>query len=711
MKKFSLLFLFLVLSVNGFAQYKHVSIKDLQYVSDERLQAGDDKSSFYKGDTVTVTGIVVVPPVNSKGELVLVAGTRLQAYIVDTAAAARGEWAGMNIMLASTDAPVAATFRVVDTTEVITVSGVIDEYNGQTQLNLLPNAEMQIAEGPSTRPEPVEVTIADLQAGDKGVLTTGEKFEDMYVIIKNVSSSDRNSTVSAAGAVFYINDGKGNKIQIFSRSRYFQKSLNNYVPPADGSTIEYVKGIIFQYNNVYEIVPVYPEDVKIGASASYAPEISNIRRDQVTVGYNQPVKISAKIKDIDGTISEAKVFYHINGGASKSAVMTKNSPTDSIFTGTIDGLTDSSLVDYYIRATDNMDISSINPRDTVKGNYFYLVLNRPLTIQDVQYSPFGSGYSAYNNYHVSISGIVTADTSTIQGDGGSVGARVYMQNGKGPWSGIWLYGTDIIKVKRGDNVTVEGVVLESNNNTRIDSIKSYTVNSSGNALPEAVEISTKEIDGLSNGVLSAEKWEGVLVKYNNIVVKDVNADGDAGPDVSGGSRNYGEITVADTSDIATRVELQEGVHSYHNLWNEAQKDIPGNIELHEGDIFKSMTGILWQSFSNYKIVPQTNADFTGYSVDVNDKPVMTVSEYALSQNYPNPFNPSTTISYSIGKSGLVTLKVFNILGQEVKTLFRGFQEAGSYNIRFDASQLPTGIYLYQLNSGSYSSVKKMMLVK
>lgn len=718
MKKLLLLFFLCVLGLNLSAQeYKHVSIKDLQYVSDERLQAGDDKSDYYKGDTVTVTGIVVVPPVNDKNELVLVAGTRLQAYIVDTAASARGEWAGLNIMLANASAPAAAVFREVDTTEIITVTGVIDEYSGQTQLNILDDSPVEIAEGPAVRPEPVEITIADLQNGNVANLLTGEKYEDMYVVIKNVTTSDRNTTATAAAAMFYLNDDKGNKIQIFSRSRYYQKTAGGYIPPADGSKIDYAKGLVFHYvsggNNVYEIVPVYPSDVKISQSGSYAPEITNIKRDVVEVGYNKPVKISAKIKDVDGTIADARVYYHVNGGAVKTAVMTKNSPTDSVYTATIDGFSDSTLVDFYVRAVDNANTVATNPRDTTKGNFFYMALNRPLTIKDVQYSPFGSGYSAYNNYRVTLTGVVTADTSLIQGDGGQVGARVYMQNGKGPWSGIWLFGTEIIKVKKGDNITVQGVITESNNNTRLDSINTsnaYTVNSTGNTIPEAEVISTQEINGVQNGVVSAEKWEGVLVKYANVTVKDDNADGESGPNASG-HPNFGEITVADASNVATRVELQEGVHSYHNLWTDGLDKLPGNVQVQAGDTFTELKGILWQSFSNYKIVPMTNSDFVGYVSDVEDKPVSSVSEYALDQNYPNPFNPSTTISYALAQNGFVTLKIFNVLGQEIATLFRGYQDAGSHRVQFNASQLPSGIYLYQLNTADYSSVKKMMLVK
>ena len=85
--------------------------------------------------------------------------------------------------------------------------------------------------------------------------------------------------------------------------------------------------------------------------------------------------------------------------------------------------------------------------------------------------------------------------------------------------------------------------------------------------------------------------------------------------------------------------------------------------------------------------------------------------FELKQNYPNPFNPSTVIQYQIPESGFVTLKVYDILGNEVATLINGKQQAGSYSINFNASVLSSGIYFYQLKSGKYVDTKKMILLR
>lgn len=86
-------------------------------------------------------------------------------------------------------------------------------------------------------------------------------------------------------------------------------------------------------------------------------------------------------------------------------------------------------------------------------------------------------------------------------------------------------------------------------------------------------------------------------------------------------------------------------------------------------------------------------------------------EFALSQNYPNPFNPNTVISYSIAKSGFVTLKVYNAAGELVKELVNTQQNAGAYSVEFSASELSSGVYFYRLEANGFSAVNKMILVK
>jgi subtilisin-like proprotein convertase family protein len=88
-----------------------------------------------------------------------------------------------------------------------------------------------------------------------------------------------------------------------------------------------------------------------------------------------------------------------------------------------------------------------------------------------------------------------------------------------------------------------------------------------------------------------------------------------------------------------------------------------------------------------------------------------VREYALYQNYPNPFNPATSIRFDLVEAGRVSLKVYNLMGQEVATLVNGEMRAGSHAVTFDASSLPSGIYHYRIEAGSFTAVRKMVLMK
>ncbi len=95
--------------------------------------------------------------------------------------------------------------------------------------------------------------------------------------------------------------------------------------------------------------------------------------------------------------------------------------------------------------------------------------------------------------------------------------------------------------------------------------------------------------------------------------------------------------------------------------------------------------------------------------------IIAPTSFSLDQNYPNPFNPSTKISWQSPVAGWQTLKVYDVLGNEVATLVDEFREAGSYEVEFKSAvgslQLASGIYYYQLKAGNFIQTKKMMLMK
>jgi len=136
------------------------------------------------------------------------------------------------------------------------------------------------------------------------------------------------------------------------------------------------------------------------------------------------------------------------------------------------------------------------------------------------------------------------------------------------------------------------------------------------------------------------------------------------------------------------------------------KTLPVNVRFNAVSFVSGSLG--WIAGENGAILKYVGG--TLVSVDENQNGIVPQT-FALWQNYPNPFNPTTTINYDLPKSARITLKVYNIVGQEVATLVDGQQSAGRYSVQFNASHLASGIYFYRLQSGDFVQTNKMVLVK
>lgn len=112
---------------------------------------------------------------------------------------------------------------------------------------------------------------------------------------------------------------------------------------------------------------------------------------------------------------------------------------------------------------------------------------------------------------------------------------------------------------------------------------------------------------------------------------------------------------------------------------------------------------------NYNVQQTMKVPVTGTTGIINNNTVAT--EYKLSQNYPNPFNPTTSFSFSLPKSGNVSLKFYDILGNEIELFVDGFLNAGTYGVEFDGSKYGSGIYFYKLTTDNFTETKKMNLIK
>jgi photosystem II stability/assembly factor-like uncharacterized protein len=126
-----------------------------------------------------------------------------------------------------------------------------------------------------------------------------------------------------------------------------------------------------------------------------------------------------------------------------------------------------------------------------------------------------------------------------------------------------------------------------------------------------------------------------------------------------------------------------------------------------GAIYFTDSNTGWAVGYGGTIIKTTNGGLTFVDGKTNEKP----TGYNLTQNYPNPFNPNTKIQYSVPQLSQVQIKVFDVLGNEIATLISEKKQAGAYELTWNAVDLPSGVYFYQIRAGDFIQTKKMILLK
>jgi hypothetical protein len=182
------------------------------------------------------------------------------------------------------------------------------------------------------------------------------------------------------------------------------------------------------------------------------------------------------------------------------------------------------------------------------------------------------------------------------------------------------------------------------------------------------------------------------------------------------------MTGALTTESGSYVKLINGAQWYNVFWQVGSSATLGSNSTFRGNIM-ALSAIMANDGATIsgRLLARTdsvslhNNAIGGVAVVTTVRTDNVPQGFTLSQNYPNPFNPSTKIQYTIGKAGLVTLKVYDVLGREVATLVNGRQEAGSYIVSFGINNgtvgLSSGVYFYRLEAGSFVSTKKLILMK
>ena len=303
-------------------------------------------------------------------------------------------------------------------------------------------------------------------------------------------------------------------------------------------------------------------------------------------------------------------------------------------------------------------ITIAEAREDLDGDYIPDRLGDTVTVQGAIYTPnFAPGN---NHYYI---------------DDGTAGIHVFMP---GPKEFNW---------ELGDQTQITGEVYHFYGATEIvtfDSL-SWFLLSSGNPTPDPVSFTIGEY------LADPESYEGSLVELVAVTM------------VSGNWPNPGQNALIQISDGLDTLDVLINRHT--NISYNPAPTWPSNV-----------WGVGCQNTTSnppddgYQLLPRFYSDFLSTS-DIDETYSETLTNLSIRQNYPNPFNPSTNIKYSIQQSSLVVIKIFDILGNEIETLVKEEKPAGTYEITWYANNLPSGVYFYQLKSGSYVETKKMVLMK
>ncbi len=720
-----------------------VTIHDIQFVSDSALHVCDSlgysnvsqwmaQTSQYLSDTVTVTVLVSVPP-----DVITYTNHGITMDVVDTGSLGSQPWSGILVRwpVSGDQSGAAGAGFYVNQGDIIQMTGQIQEFpsnamNSLTQFAPLPDYPITLISENNPLPDPVHLTVSEFNVGQNDGsdirFSTGEQWEGKEVYFTDVTVT---GNVNNTRGTFEFVDNQSNHLSDYDWSYHFTldttsvdrvgepQDTSYHVPPL-GTTIDTIRGYIStssggEAKRGYRICPIFPGDIVYGATG---PGVSTQRRYPVVVAKDSTPLITVKaFKQLNPfattyDVDTVQLYYSVDNGAWQKIGMTAAQPSvDSLYQGNIPAQSVGSTVRYFVKVRDKDSLTTLLANaggltqfDSTSGFFFYKVLDRTaqplLSIQDIQTTPYTNGRSAYVGAVDSVGGIVTADTASLlltprSSDGSNA---YYIQSGSQKFSGLWVVGPDslLTKLVNGDSVVVTGTIAENFDVTRLEAVTAARVVSHGNPLPAPVKLRTSIFGGAaSNGNLAAEPYESMLVEFDSVTVMNV-APVYQQPDFS----------VQDNSGIEMLV---------HNDGRNMYLDSTGiNTSFKVGNTIGKLFGIIYYQNSRYKLEPRTNADFVDVVVTAvqRTRPEMP-KQYALDQNFPNPFNPSTTIRYAIPAEAKVTLKIYNLIGQEVATLVNTNQMVGTYSVQFDASKLSSGVYFYRLSAGSFVQTKKLLLLK
>ncbi len=723
-----LIALFLTTGVALFAQDEYplmtireateVPVEQLQEL-EQRIEAGENPDDLFHlhhtpthGDTIRVRGIITNDPFAPGGpdRRTFLLGAAVIVFIQDPH---DPEWGGLHLReVDTTNFPTGLhEFGVGD---YIEVTGIMEEFFSEgtpsmTQLRLLETVQVEWLSNVEIddeldHPPFTVVPVSDFIEGgqpDRVIrYSTAERWKGARVRFENVRVVTRTQSPTTGRWTWSVIDEDGNEINVYDPSKFMRGGESaadpDWGPPPLNALIN-IQGLVMTQSRAvggYTIAPVVSEDVEL---ITVPPFFDIVERDIGIPGAGQDVTVTTTVlpPSEEFPVTGVDLYYIVNGDTTAVAM---DDLGDDVYSAVIPGQDDGTEVHYYFVALwEGGPISS--PFNLDNEKYFYLVRDDELTIQELRYSPFYPfQYPGLVGFEVTVSGVVTADINDNTD-------YAHIQNGTGGWSGIWVRGPGIDDtIERGDSITVTGELEVQFGVPRIGAITpdNVEVHATGVPLPEPELLNTGMFRvGRLNYHEEAEPWKGVLIEFDDLELTNDDPDNN--------NHVFREFIVDDGSR-GMRVDTGPGTPSWLSTYSVNEADNPVTL-IREGTTIDKLRGIMYFSFGNYKLIPRNTDDFVNL-VNVTERIAEGVPQsFDLSQNYPNPFNPATQIRFSLPKDSHVTLRIFNILGQQVKVLVDEYHTAGTYTATFDAGTFSSGVYFYRIEAGDYVETKRMMLLK
>jgi len=333
--------------------------------------------------------------------------------------------------------------------------------------------------------------------------------------------------------------------------------------------------------------------------------------------------------------------------------------------------------------------------------------------------------------------VYVTGSSTGIGTGWDFATIKYNLNGIEQWVARYNWqlndGADHIAIDDSGNVYVAGATRSPDTNSDYTTVK-YNSNGieqwvtrytgPGNAADGIWDLA---VDNSGNVFVTGESWGGspgkeyATVKYNTNGfeqwVARYNGPGSGGFATSLAVSESGNVYVTGLnggvgtdSDYATLKYNSEGIEQWVARYNGPENLYDAALSLAIDDsenVYVTGYSYINQYCSEYVTIKYIQ----GTPVSVEEQEIKNPGGYLLYQNYPNPFNPTTTVEYSIPEASFVELKIYDILGREVVTLVKENKPSGKHSVRFNASNLPSGIYFYRIVSGNFTATKKLIILK